>query len=243
MMRPPVVALLLVALVGCGRAAPPEEAVSTAARHALPHADGIDAAGHSAPDTVTDRVAGVVARWTGDPRGLRLLPLRPMTTDSEVLFGDPSAAGEPFVIRIREAAGFIVPPHSHPVDEHITVVQGTWYYGVGEVFDSTKLQALPAGSYAFAPAGTTMFAYSPEAAVVQVHGIGPFDTHWKHGMIALEDAGADTVFAFRMGELVRTPRGDGRIRWGGASGALVQYEIERADGSTAAVQEHEVRRQ
>ncbi len=162
------------------------------------------------------------------------LPLGPVT--------DAACADGPFVIRIRESPGFIVPPHSHSVDEHITVVQGTWYYGIGEVFDSTRLQALPAGSYAFATAGTMMFAYSPEPAVVQVHGIGPFDTHWKHGMISLEDADADTVFRFRMGEMVSTPRGDGRIRWGGASGKLIQYDIERADGSVFAVREHEVRR-
>jgi hypothetical protein len=238
------VLLCLATLTGCDRAALPREG-SGAAAVAPPfaHAEGVDPSRHAtAPDTLTDRVSGIALRLAGDPRAPQLLPLRPMSTDSEILFGDPAAAGEPFVIRIRESAGFIVPPHSHPVDEHITVVQGTWYFGFGEVFDSTKLQALPTGSYAFAPAGTMMFAYSPEPAVVQVHGIGPFDTHWRHGMVVLEDAGADTVFRFRKDEPVRTPRGDGRIRWGGASGALIQYEIERADGSIFGAREHEVRR-
>lgn len=111
------------------------------------------------------------------PRDPRTIPLGPMSGDVEVLYGDPDAEGQPFVMRIRELPGTIVPPHSHPVDEHITVVQGTWYFGVGESYDSTALKELKAGSYAFAPGGATMFARSPELAIVQVHGVGPFHIH------------------------------------------------------------------
>ncbi len=241
-MRSATCILLCLVLLGCDRGVPaPGEAGSAEGADDPSHHTGALPSYSVLMDTLRDPVAGVVARVSGDPRAARLIPLRPMTTDSEILFGDPMAEGQPFVIRIRESPGFIVPPHSHPVDEHITVVQGTWYYGIGEVFDSTKLQALPAGSYAFAPAGTMMFAHSPEPAIVQVHGIGPFHIHWKDGMSTLDDPDAETVFRFRMGERVSTPRGEGRIRWGGASGALIQYEIERADGSIFGVQEHEVR--
>jgi hypothetical protein len=108
--------------------------------------------------------------------------------------------------------------------------------------DPAKLQAL-AGSYAFVPAGTTMFAYAPDLAVVQAHGVGRFDIHWKHGIITLDDVGADAVLRYRAGEAARTPRGEGRIRWGGASGKLIQYEIEGADGKLFTVQEHEIGRE
>jgi hypothetical protein len=54
----------------------------------------------------------------------RLVPFRPMTSDAEVLFGDPDVPGQPLVIRIRELPGTIVPPHSHPVDEHIRSCPG-----------------------------------------------------------------------------------------------------------------------
>jgi hypothetical protein len=66
------------------------------------------------------------------------------------------------------------------------------------LFDGTKLQALPAGSYASAPVGIPMFAYSSVPAVVQVHGTGPFDRPWKHGMTVLEEAGAETGVAVRV---------------------------------------------
>jgi hypothetical protein len=55
------------------------------------------------------------------PREPRVIPLRPMSGDVEILYGDPEASGEPFVMRIRELAGTVVPPHAHPVDEHTSM--------------------------------------------------------------------------------------------------------------------------
>ena len=175
-------------------------------------------------------------------RAFRVVPLRPMNGDVELLFGHPDSAGHPFVMRIRELPGTIVPPHQHPVDEHVTVVSGTWYFGTGERFDSTALTKLEAGTYAFAPAGTTMFAYSPDGAVVQVHGVGPFHIHWRDGVKVLTEPGGAAAFRFRKGDEVASPRGAGRIRQGYASGALIQYEVEGADGALYMVSEHQLRR-
>jgi quercetin dioxygenase-like cupin family protein len=175
-------------------------------------------------------------------RAPRTIPLGPLSGDVQILYGDPDAEGQPFVMRIRELPGTIVPPHSHPVDEHITVVQGTWYFGFGESFDSTALTELRAGGYAFAPSGTTMFARSPELAIVQVHGVGPFKIHWHHGMTSFDDAAAAATFRFRRGEEVLTERGRGIIRHGYASGTLIQYEIESAGGGRFMAQESSVRR-
>lgn len=182
-------------------------------------------------------VSGVTRVDTGPSQQHRIIPLRSMTSDVEILYGDPEAAGQPFVIRIRELPGTRIPLHSHPVDEHITVVEGTWYFAVGETWDSAALHALTPGTYAFAPAGSTMFGYSPDAAVVQVHGIGPFHIHWREGMATLDDPGGSARFRFRKGEQVQSPRGRGQIRQGYASGAIVQYEIETEDGRLLMVDE------
>jgi quercetin dioxygenase-like cupin family protein len=172
----------------------------------------------------------------------RIVPLGVMEGDVEVLHGDPEAAGQPFVMRIRELPGTRVPVHSHPVDEHITVVQGTWYFAVGEAWDSAGLREMKAGTYAFAPAGTSMYAYSPDGAVVQVHGVGPFHIRWAHGSSTLDDADATRYFGFRKEEEVDTPRGRGRIRQGYASGEIVQYEIATADGALFMADEADLRR-
>jgi hypothetical protein len=202
--------------------------------------------GAAAAGETRTALGAATAVTTGAPdagsRAVRVIPLRRLDGDVEFLFGHPDSAGRPFVMRIRELPGTIVPPHRHPVDEHITVVSGTWYFGTGERFDSTALRELAPGAYAFAPAGTTMFGYSPDGAVVQVHGTGPFHIHWHDGAKLLDEPGAEAAFRFRKGDEVASPRGDGRIRQGYASGALVQYEIAGAGGALFMVREDQLRR-
>ena len=185
--------------------------------------------------------SGVVTNATGaaDTRSPRFKPLGSMTSDVEILYGHPDSAG-PFVMRIRELAGTIVPPHTHPVDEHITVIQGTWYFGLGEQYDSTTLRELGPGSYAFAPAGATMFAYAPEMAVVQVHGVGPFRIHWRETAHVLDEPGGDRAFLYRKDQELMTTRGRGRIRQGYRSGSIIQYEVLLDSGGLIMANEKDV---
>ena len=177
-----------------------------------------------------------------------IIPIKDMSQDVEVLFGDPEKVGEPFVIRIRELPGGIIPPHRHPVDENITVVKGTLYFGVGEKFDRKAMKEMKAGSYAFIPKGSTMFGYTPEAAIVQVHGVGPFHIHWRAGntwwdsLKTLDDPGAGSVFKFKKGERVIAKRGAGRILQGYDSGEFIGYDVQRADGRLFMALEEELRR-
>jgi quercetin dioxygenase-like cupin family protein len=176
------------------------------------------------------------------PTEHRIIPLRPMTGDVELLYGDPDVAGQPFVMRIHELPGARVPPHSHPVDEHITVVQGTWYFAVGSDVRQESLQELKAGSYAFAPKGSTMSGYSPDGAIVQVHGVGPFHIHWKGGLRTLDAPDWEKTFRFTKGAEVIAGERRGRILQGYASGAIAQYEIKDAAGQRFMADEGAVRR-
>jgi quercetin dioxygenase-like cupin family protein len=58
-----------------------------------------------------------------------------MSGDVEIIQGDPEKPGVPFVMRINELPGTRIPLHSHPVDENITVLQGTWYFAVSTKWD------------------------------------------------------------------------------------------------------------
>lgn len=188
------------------------------------------------------------ARPSGEPRH-RIVPLRAMSQDVEVLYGDPEVPGDPFVMRIRELAGGIIPPHRHPVDEHITVLQGTLYFAVGDTFDRAAATELKAGSYAFIPKGSTMFGFTPEAAIVQVHGVGPFHIHWRAGsswrtaLKTLDDPDAASIFKFKKGERVVAPLGRGRIRQGYDSGEMIGYEIDGDDGTLFMAEERELKHQ
>jgi quercetin dioxygenase-like cupin family protein len=177
------------------------------------------------------------------PSDPRIIPLRPMAGDVELLYGDPEIEGQPFVMRIHELPGARVPPHSHGVDEHITVVRGTWFFAIGAEFRQEALQELTVGSYAFAPKGTTMAGYSPDGAIVQVHGVGPFRIHWKEGLHTLDDPDAKQWFRFARGARVSAGARSGRILQGYASGAIVQYEVVGAGAARFMVDESAIARQ
>jgi len=185
---------------------------------------------------------------SAEPRQHRIVPLQALSQDFEVIYGDPDVVGEPFVMRIRELPGTIIPPHKHPVDEHITVVQGTLYFAVGDKFDRAAMQEIKTGGYAFIPKGSTMFGYIPAGAVVQVHGIGPFHIHWRAGNEwrdkdqTLDDPGSTSVFKFKKGDRVVGKRGSGRISQGYFSGEILQYEVTGDDGALFMASEDEIRR-
>jgi quercetin dioxygenase-like cupin family protein len=94
------------------------------------------------------------------------------------LFGD-SNGDAVWVDRVKIPGGKRVPAHTHPHDELATVIRGTWYVGMGERFDPTKLKAYPAGSFVMIPAGVPHFVATKEGPViVQVNGTAKWDTHF-----------------------------------------------------------------
>ncbi len=100
-------------------------------------------------------------------------PALPYGVKLAVLEGDPSKEG-PMTIRLSFPAGYKIPPHWHPNIEHVTVISGTFNLGMGDKFDKTKGNKLPAGSFSFLPPKTNHFAWYEEDCVIQVHAIGPW---------------------------------------------------------------------
>ncbi len=90
-----------------------------------------------------------------------------------VLEGDPGQPG-PFTMRLRVPDGYRIPPHYHPVVEHVTVVEGTFQVGLGERFDPAALTDLPAGTFAALAPGMRHFARAKGPTVIQLHGTGPW---------------------------------------------------------------------
>jgi quercetin dioxygenase-like cupin family protein len=95
-----------------------------------------------------------------------------------ILDGEPQKPGAPFTIRVKVPDGYSVPPHTHPTDEHLTVIQGTILLGMGETFDRAKLREFPAGGYAKLPKGKPHFNFYKGETIIQLHGIGPYDVRY-----------------------------------------------------------------
>jgi len=94
------------------------------------------------------------------------------------LRGDSSKGGS-WIDRVKIPGGSRVLAHTHPDDEVVTVMEGTWYLGIGEKFDETKLKAYPAGSFIIIPARVPHFLATRESlVVVQASGDGVFHTDY-----------------------------------------------------------------
>jgi quercetin dioxygenase-like cupin family protein len=95
-----------------------------------------------------------------------------------LLSGSPNTEGAPYVMRVKLADGVKIAPHWHPGDEHVTVVAGTFYVGMGEKFDESLTKGMSPGSYLLMPKEMRHFAWAKGATIIQIHGIGPFKIYW-----------------------------------------------------------------
>ena len=100
-------------------------------------------------------------------------PVFPKGAEVAAVAGDPGQAG-PFVIRLRLPAGYRVQAHTHPIDENVTVISGTFHMGMGEKFDEAKGTVLATGGFAKLPPGMAHYVWFTEPTILQVHGVGPF---------------------------------------------------------------------
>ena len=90
-----------------------------------------------------------------------------------VLEGDPGSTAL-FTVRLRFPDGYKIPPHTHPTDENVTVLDGTFMVGLGTTFDASQMKSLPVGGFITAPAGHGHYAAAKGQTEVQVHAMGPF---------------------------------------------------------------------
>jgi quercetin dioxygenase-like cupin family protein len=108
------------------------------------------------------------ARWGPAP------PMLPPGAQIVVLAGDPSKPA-PYTVRLKFPANYMVPAHSHPNDENVTVVSGDLFLGMGTKLDKKSATALGKGGYALMPANHNHFAFTTSETTILLYGIGPID--------------------------------------------------------------------
>ena len=120
-----------------------------------------------------------------------VVPLNKIPSEQwiEKVWGDSDKPGLPFVIRIHNDAGYVVLPHTHPEDENIAIVQGSWALGMGRRFSRSELEPMELGAFGFVPKKMAHFAYAKIETILQVHGIGPFENNVIDPLYQLTDKG------------------------------------------------------
>jgi quercetin dioxygenase-like cupin family protein len=105
-------------------------------------------------------------KW-GDPP-----PFVPKGAKLAVLYGDPHKEGL-FVIRVKLPANYRIAPHSHPTDEVVTVLSGTFLVGMGDKLAPASAKPFPAGSLIVAPAKANHFVLTKQPTVIEISSMGP----------------------------------------------------------------------
>lgn len=107
-------------------------------------------------------------KWAPGPNSL------PAGAEVVVLDGDMSKKGSQFTIRLRVPDGYKVPPHFHPADEHVTVLSGTFYMGMGDKFDESTAMEMKVGGFHSIPKGVHHYGFFRGQTIIQLHGVGPW---------------------------------------------------------------------
>lgn len=89
-----------------------------------------------------------------------------------IVRGDPSKEGM-YIVRLKVPAGFQIPAHTHPNDENVTVLSGSFNIGTGAKLDTSKGTRVTVGGYSFVAKGMQHYAWFTEDTVLQLHGMGP----------------------------------------------------------------------
>ena len=119
-----------------------------------------------APAHVMENLA--TAKWSPAP------PMLPPGAQIAVLSGDPTKA-VPYTIRLKFPANYDIPAHSHPGDEHVAVVSGELFMGMGARLDRKAGMALGVGGFALMPANANHFAYTRSETTIVLYGQGPVE--------------------------------------------------------------------
>jgi len=167
----------------------------------------------------------------------------------ERVSGDFTKPGEPFVFRIHQDAGYITLPHTHPIDENITVVKGSWSLGMGRRFNRAALEPMETGTFGTAPKNMAHFAWTKTETILQIHGVGPFASTIVEAVYELTDKGVFLLtslllpgsststsppgcFALSVNAKVRGEAGEGIVVGARCSPSnnITQYWIQQLNG-------------
>jgi len=124
-------------------------------------------AGTAAGSPASAQINSSELKWGPAPPGL------PGGAMLAVLSGDPGKAGL-FTVRIKFPAGYTVPPHHHPADEMVTVIEGDFALGMGDKFDREAMTLMKPGGYALAAKTMNHYVTSASGGIVQITSMGPF---------------------------------------------------------------------
>lgn len=109
--------------------------------------------------------------WRSCPANL------PPDCEIAVLEGDPR---EPdlFTVRFRLGENLVMPAHTHPKDERVTVLSGAMAVAFGRDATRDRASRFGPGDYYVNAREAVHTVWVDEVSVIQITGIGPWEAHF-----------------------------------------------------------------
>ena len=117
----------------------------------------------------TEKAAAQSAKLSWGPAP----PFLPAGARFALVSGDPGKSG-PFEIRLDLPNGYMIPPHTHPTAETVTVKSGHFVYGMGDKVDRKAEKTMTTGQSGTMAPNQAHWAHAKGHTVVAVTGNGPF---------------------------------------------------------------------
>ncbi len=106
-------------------------------------------------------------KWGPAPASL------PAGAEAAVLYGDPSKEGM-FALRVRIPKNYLVPPHTHPQAEVVTVLNGEIRLGMGSKADRAAAAPVGVGGFVSMPPKVAHYVFADQEAIIQINALGPW---------------------------------------------------------------------
>ncbi len=104
-------------------------------------------------------------------------PNLPSGCEIAVLEGDPRASGL-FTVRFRLSEDFVMPPHTHPRDERVTVLHGRMAVAFGANATRDDATEFGPGDYYVNASGAIHTVWASKSSEIQITGFGPWEAHF-----------------------------------------------------------------
>ena len=104
-------------------------------------------------------------------------PNLPPGCEIAVLEGDPKAAGL-FTVRFRLTDDFVMPSHTHPQDERVTVLAGRVAVGFGSGAARADAREFGPGDYYVNARSAVHTVWAEKSSEIQITGVGPWEAHF-----------------------------------------------------------------
>lgn len=104
-------------------------------------------------------------------------PNLPAGCEIAVLEGNPQSAGL-FTVRFKLGGEFVMPPHSHPKDERVTVLKGKMAVAFGMDGTRENARVFGPGDYYVNSREAIHTVWADTLSIIQITGIGPWQANF-----------------------------------------------------------------